>query len=95
MSARRFPAPWSVEELTTGFVVREHNGEVPLCYTFPEGPKVGDDHAQSYSGYGNRVRVSRTLHRACWREESEQTDRNRQLVVDRHQREHTPQHAGY
>jgi hypothetical protein len=28
MQRRRFPAPWSVEELDACFVVRDHNGQV-------------------------------------------------------------------
>jgi hypothetical protein len=27
MPARRFPPPWTVEELDAGFVVRDHDGQ--------------------------------------------------------------------
>jgi hypothetical protein len=30
---RRFPPPWSVEELDAGFVVRDHNGQ-QLAYVY-------------------------------------------------------------
>jgi hypothetical protein len=36
MSARRFPPPWSVEELDACFVVRDHNGQ-QLAYVYFEG----------------------------------------------------------
>jgi hypothetical protein len=35
MAARRFPPPWSVEELDTCFVVRDHNGQ-QLAYVYFE-----------------------------------------------------------
>ena len=35
MSARRFPPPWSVEELDACFVVRDHNGQ-QLAYVYFE-----------------------------------------------------------
>jgi hypothetical protein len=38
MTARRFPPPWSVEELEACFVVRDHNGQA-LAYVYLEdGP---------------------------------------------------------
>jgi hypothetical protein len=33
MPARRFPPPWSVEELDECFVVRDHNGQ-QLAYVY-------------------------------------------------------------
>jgi hypothetical protein len=36
MTARRFPPPWSVEELDACFVVRDHNGQ-QLAYVYFEG----------------------------------------------------------
>jgi len=35
MPARRFPPPWTVEELDAGFVVRDHNGQ-QLAYVYFE-----------------------------------------------------------
>ena len=35
MSARRFPPPWSVEELEACFVVRDHSGQA-LAYGYYE-----------------------------------------------------------
>jgi hypothetical protein len=35
MRARRFPPPWSVEELDACFVVRDHNGQ-QLAYVYFE-----------------------------------------------------------
>ena len=35
MPQRRFPPPWSVEELEAGFVVRDHNGQ-QLAYVYFE-----------------------------------------------------------
>jgi hypothetical protein len=35
MPARRFPPPWSVEELEACFVVRDHNGQ-QLAYVYFE-----------------------------------------------------------
>jgi hypothetical protein len=35
MPARRFPPPWSVEELDACFVVRDHNGQ-KLAYVYYE-----------------------------------------------------------
>jgi hypothetical protein len=38
MTARRFPPPWSVEELEACFVVREHSCEA-LAYVYFEEPQ--------------------------------------------------------
>jgi hypothetical protein len=35
LSARRFPPPWTVEELSTSFVVRDDNGQ-KLAYVYIE-----------------------------------------------------------
>ena len=35
VTARRFPPPWSVEELDACFVVRDHNGQA-LAYVYFE-----------------------------------------------------------
>jgi hypothetical protein len=35
MTARRFPPPWTVEELDACFVVRDHNGQ-SLAYVYFE-----------------------------------------------------------
>jgi hypothetical protein len=35
MTARRFPPPWTVEELEACFVVRDHNGQA-LAYVYFE-----------------------------------------------------------
>jgi hypothetical protein len=37
MAARRFPPPWSVEELDACFVVRDHDGR-QLAYICFKGP---------------------------------------------------------
>jgi hypothetical protein len=31
MTERRFPPPWSVEEQSACFVVRDHNGQALVC----------------------------------------------------------------
>ncbi len=36
MPERRFPPPWTVEELEACFVVRDHNGQ-KLAYVYFEG----------------------------------------------------------
>jgi hypothetical protein len=36
--ARRFPPPWSVEELDAYFVVRDHNGQQVAYLYFEEEP---------------------------------------------------------
>jgi hypothetical protein len=38
MSPRRFPPPWSVEELDACYVVREHDGQALACVYFEEEP---------------------------------------------------------
>jgi hypothetical protein len=38
MTARRFPPPWSVEELDACFVVRDSNGQQLAYVYFEEGP---------------------------------------------------------
>lgn len=35
VAGRRFPAPWTVEQLDAAFVVRDHNGR-PLTYVYYE-----------------------------------------------------------
>jgi hypothetical protein len=43
MMARRFPPPWSVEELNACFIVRDHSGQRAVSYTPPcirEGAKT-------------------------------------------------------
>ena len=48
MTARRFPPPWSVEELDACFVVRDRNGQA-LAYIYFEdepGPTLGSQVAQ-------------------------------------------------
>jgi hypothetical protein len=37
-SGRRFPQPWSVEEQTACFVVRDHNGQALANVHFEEEP---------------------------------------------------------
>jgi hypothetical protein len=37
--ARRFPAPWSVEELSTSFVVRDDNGQKLAYVHFEDEPR--------------------------------------------------------
>jgi hypothetical protein len=36
---RRFPPPWSVEELDARFVVRDHNGQALAYVYFEEEPR--------------------------------------------------------
>ena len=38
MTLRRFPAPWSVEEQSTCFTVRDHNGQALAYVYFEEEP---------------------------------------------------------
>jgi hypothetical protein len=38
MTPRRFPPPWSVEELDACFVVRDHNGQQLAYVYFEEEP---------------------------------------------------------
>jgi hypothetical protein len=38
MPSRRFPLPWSVEEQTACFVVRDHNGQAPTYVYFEDEP---------------------------------------------------------
>ena len=38
MTARRFPPPWSVEELDACFVVRDHDGQ-QLAYVYFDDPR--------------------------------------------------------
>jgi hypothetical protein len=38
MTERRFPPPWSVEELDACFVVRDHNGQQLAYVYFEEEP---------------------------------------------------------
>ena len=38
MPARRFPPPWSVEELEACFVVRDHNGQALAYVYFDDEP---------------------------------------------------------
>jgi hypothetical protein len=38
MTARRFPPPWTVEELDAAFVVRDHNGQALAYVYFEEEP---------------------------------------------------------
>jgi len=40
LSSRRFPSPWSVEELDACFVVRDHNGQ-QLAYVYLRGRGLG------------------------------------------------------
>jgi hypothetical protein len=47
MRTRRFPLPWSVEELDACFVVRDHNGQ-QLAYVYFEDER-GDDRRRSCS----------------------------------------------
>ena len=37
-STRRFPAPWSVEELQACFIVRDHDGQALAYIYFEEEP---------------------------------------------------------
>jgi hypothetical protein len=38
MPARRFPPPWTVDELDACFVVRDHNGQALVYVCFEEEP---------------------------------------------------------
>jgi hypothetical protein len=38
MPARRFPPPWTVDELDACFVVRDHNGQALVYVYFEEEP---------------------------------------------------------
>jgi hypothetical protein len=61
MPARRFPPPWSVEELEACFVVRDHSGQ-KLAYVYYEdepGPTLGDEAA--YCRCGVDVRDDGTI----------------------------------
>jgi hypothetical protein len=39
MPARRFPPPWTVEELSTSFVVKDDNGQKLAYVHFEEEPR--------------------------------------------------------
>ena len=39
MPTRRFPPPWSVEELDACFVVRDHNGQAQAYVYFENEPR--------------------------------------------------------
>ncbi len=39
LSSRRFPAPWSVDEQETCFVVRDHDGQ-GLAYIYFDDPRA-------------------------------------------------------
>jgi hypothetical protein len=45
MPSRRFPPPWSVEELDACFIVRDHNGQ-QLAYVYFEWAKIGGEVTQ-------------------------------------------------
>ncbi len=36
MTARRFPPPWTVEETSACFVVRDHNGQALAYFSFED-----------------------------------------------------------
>ena len=38
ISSRRFPPPWSIEEMDACFVVRDHNGQQFAYVYFDDGP---------------------------------------------------------
>ena len=38
MPARRFPPPWSVEDIGAAFVVRGHDGQQLACVYFEDEP---------------------------------------------------------
>jgi hypothetical protein len=44
-TARRFPPPWSVEELEACFVVRDHNGQQLAYVYFEDEPECCFDFA--------------------------------------------------
>jgi hypothetical protein len=46
-SPRRFPSPWSVEEQSACFVVRDHNGQA-LAYVYFENEPVVDNQGASF-----------------------------------------------
>jgi hypothetical protein len=45
MPVRRFPPPWSVEELDACFVVRDHNGQALAYVYFEDEPECRFDFA--------------------------------------------------
>jgi hypothetical protein len=68
MAPRRFPPPWSVEELDACYVVRDHSGQ-QLAYVYFEdepgwrftGPFANTDLTQSRGGGTKSLRCRRWL----------------------------------
>jgi hypothetical protein len=54
MPARRFPPPWSVEELDACFVVRDHDGQQLAYVYFEEEPGLGKSFFVTGVTYGRR-----------------------------------------
>jgi hypothetical protein len=44
MPARRFPPPWSVEDIGAAFVVRDHNGQQLAYVYFEDEPGDARNH---------------------------------------------------
>jgi hypothetical protein len=53
MATRRFPPPWSVEELLTCFVVCDHNGQKLACVYFEDEPGRRGESAHARRGTAN------------------------------------------
>jgi hypothetical protein len=60
MSQRRFPPPWSVEELEACFVVRDHNGQA-LSYVYYEDEPGRRSAAKLLAIAGNVTKLSELL----------------------------------
>ena len=66
---RRFPPPWSVEEQTACFVVRDHNGQ-QLAYVYFEDEPVRRSAAKPLTRYeARRIAANIASCRSCWASE--------------------------
>ena len=62
MTARRFPPPWTVEELDACFIVRDHNGQA-LAYVYAQSKSDRSPGTNHINGH----RAARRLAHGRWR----------------------------